>query len=374
MTAYVFLVAITIIAHIFFRYEYIDKRPRGLVYGGGDFDFDEARSRVESKTIGTFFVLYIALLCLRDSSVGIDASRYISLYFDRFKYLDLASVLHGTSDEYGFSILSKIISLLTSSPQIYLAVIALISVVPVLILYRKEADDALLCCSFFLISLLFEAFFSALREGIAIGLVVPAYYFVKRKKIIPFILIVLLASTFHLSAIIILVLYPIYHAKITWKWLWVVVPVMFILYRYNAEIFNTLLVVFGGKYANKYLIYGYNATGQYGLLVLFVLFSVYSFVMLDEEIADKDDIGLRNILLLSTALQLFAPLHVLASRLNYYFILLIPIVISRVNSKCKVRFWQIAKVARFLMIAYFIFYFFFGKGDALRIMNYQFCF
>ena len=123
-----------------------------------------------------------------------------------------------------------------------------------------------------------------------------------------------------------------------------------------------------------YMIYGYNATGQYGLLVLFVLISVYCFVIMDESKADENDIGFRNILLLATALQLFAPLHVLASRMNYYFILFIPIALTHANYKCKPAFWQITKLASFIMITYFVFYFFFMKGDSLRIMNYQFCF
>jgi hypothetical protein len=125
---------------------------------------------------------------------------------------------------------------------------------------------------------------------------------------------------------------------------------------------------------DKYLIYGYNASGQYGLLILFVLISVYCFVMMDEEKADADDIGIRNLLLLATALQLFAPLHVLASRINYYFIIFIPVALTRVNSKCKHMFWQVAKLAKYVMIVYFIFYFFFMKSDALQIMNYSFAF
>ena len=373
MFAYVVLICITVCSHLIFKYR--ARRSNGRInhYSYTEDSVALRNERIEAKTITVFFVIYIFLLGLRDSSVGIDTNSYLN-YFSRLQFQDWKGVFDTTADEFGFALLTKFIGSIAKSPQFYLMVLAVVSVGPLAYFYRKESKDALLCFSFFLISLLFEAFFSALREGVALGLVVPAYYFTKKKKIVPFILIVLLASTFHLSALILVALYPIYHAKITLKWLWVVAPLMFIIYRYNAIIFNALLVNMGGKYANKYLIYGYNASGQYGLLILFVLISVYCFVMMDEEKADADDIGLRNLLLLATALQLFAPLHVLASRINYYFIVFIPVALTRVNSKCKHMFWQVAKLAKYVMIIYFIFYFFFMKGDALQIMNYSFAF
>ncbi len=374
MTAYVFLIAITIIAHIFFRYEYIDKRRRGLAYGGEDFDYDSARSRVESRTIGTFFVIYIALLCLRDSTVGVDVRGYINNYFYQFKALSWQQIVEYKGDELVFSALTKVIGAIFSSPQIYLSIIAIASVGPVMYLYKREVKGALLCCSFFLISLVFEIFFSGLRQAVAVGLTVPAFYFAKDKKIFKFILVVLFAMTFHLSAAIMFLIYPIYHAKITRKWLWFVLPIMAIIYRFNSEIFNFLLLFSGEKYYTKYGVWGLGTTNQYGLLVLFVLIAVYCFVVLDEEQADADDIGFRNLLLLATLIQFFAPLHFIVSRMNYYFILFIPIALTRANYKCKPQFWQLTKIASAVMTVYFIVYFFFMKGDTLHIMDYKFFF
>lgn len=374
MLAYGFLILLTVLAYVFFRNQARSRKGYNRNIALSNEEIQARYATVEVKTITVFFTSYIILLGLRDPTVGIDARSYINNYFLRFRGYSWSDLIHNNADELGFTILTKFIGVLSSSPQVYLFLVAAISVIPLMYLYRKETRDALLCCAFFLISLLFEAFFSALREGVALGLVAPAYYFTKNKKIIPFVFTVLLASTFHLSALILFLLYPIYHAKITIKWLWFVVPIMYLVYRYNSVIFNTMLVTMGGKYANKYLIYGYEATGQYGLLILFVLISVYCFVMMDEKQADNDDIGFRNILLLATALQLFAPLHVLASRMNYYFIIFIPIALTRTNAICKRRYWQIAKLAKVVMVIYFIFYFFVMKGDQLQIMNYKFCF
>ena len=373
MAVYVFLVSITFITYIILRYNLIDKK-RHSFYERYNYDFKRAKELVERNTIVTFFVVYILILCLRDISVGVDAKSYVNNYFYQFQNMSWQEIVAFKGDELVFSALTKIIGVVFDSCHIYLAILAMVSVIPIMNLYKREAKNALLCCSFFMISLVFEIFFSGLRQGIAIGLVAPAYYFAKERKPIKFVAIVAFAMTFHLSAAIILLLYPVYNAKITAKWLWFVLPTMVIIYRYNSQIFNYLLLFSGEKYYSKYGIWGLGATNQYGLLILFVLISIYCFIVLDETQADSDDIGLRNLLLLATVFQFFAPLHFVVSRLNYYYILFIPIALTRANFKCKPMFRQIVKIATAVMVVYFVYYFFFGKGDTLQIMDYKFFF
>ena len=333
--------------------------------------YDKAKS---SKTIITvFFVSLMVLLCLRSPRVGIDTVNYIEKYFVPFHYRSWADVVKNSGGEVGFSLLVKLIASVSSNAQFFMAVVALLTTIPIMILYRNESKEAAVCCSFFMISLLFEFLFSGMRQGLALGLAVPAYYYTKKQKIIPFLLIVALAASFHMSALIMLAIYPVYHARITVKWLWAVVPAMALIYRFNRPIFQLLFQALGGKYFEKYSSL-YGTTRQVGLLALFILLSVYCYVMLDEKKAEADDIGLRNLLLMATAIQFFAPLHSIVSRMNYYFILFIPLAVTRSSFKCRHMFWQIARLASLVMSLFFLFYFFFLKGDTLRIMNYSFCF
>lgn len=378
MWAYVFLVVITILAYVFFRYYYVTRNRRYSFsrYTRSFVEQSEAKGMeiVERKTITVFFVVYLFLLCFRNVSVGVDLRSYINNYFYAFQSMDWQHIIAFKGDELSFSALTWILGYIFEYPQFYIAILAILSVAPIMYIYRREAKGALLCCSFFMISLLFEFFFSGLRQSIAIGLVIPAFYFAKEKRIVPFLLTVAFAMSFHLSAVIILLIYPIFHAKITLKWLWFVVPVMALIYIFNAQVLGFLMPLFGEKYYTKY---GYGlgqTTNQYGLLVLFVLISIYCFVIMDETRADKEDIGFRNLLLLATTIQFFAPMHFNASRMNYYFILFIPIALTRTNAKCKPIFNQVVKVASVIMLVYFLFYFFFMKGDTLHIRDYEFFF
>ena len=177
MLAYGFLILLTVLAYVFFRNQARSRKGYNRNIALSNEEIQARYATVEVKTITVFFTSYIILLGLRDPTVGIDARSYINNYFLRFRGYSWSDLIHNNADELGFTILTKFIGVLSSSPQVYLFLVAAISVIPLMYLYRKETRDALLCCAFFLISLLFEAFFSALREGVALGLVAPAYYF-----------------------------------------------------------------------------------------------------------------------------------------------------------------------------------------------------
>ena len=63
-------------------------------------------------------------------------------------------------------------------------------------------------------------------------------------------------------------------------------------------------------------------------------------------------------------------------RINYYFILFIPVAISRINNRCRddVYLYQLRTVATVVMPAFFVMYFFLLKDDSLNVMNYRFFF
>lgn len=329
------------------------------------------KSKVDSITIVFFFLAYLFLLCARDYSVGVDTRGYIRT-FEYIRLLDWkAAFLYG-SDEIGFKIL-RMVAQWFGEARLYISLAAVMAVIPVMYLYKKEAEGSMICVSFFLISLLFEMFFSGLRQSISIGLAVPAYYFAKDRKKISFLLTVALACSFHKSAVVLLLLYPIYHVHITKKWLWGIVPLIGFVILRKELLLDLIFHLAGDEYSNKYS-YLTGSSGQMGLMVLFLLLSIYSYMILDEELAGKEEIGLRNILLLATFIHLFTPLNPTISRINYYFILFIPVAISRINNRCDCRLYQFRNIATIVMPVFFIMYFFLMKDDSLNVFNYRFCF
>ena len=206
---------------------------------------------------------------------------------------------------------------------------------------------------------------------LAIGLGFIAYECTRNKKIVPFILTVLLAITMHTSAFMLVFMYPLYHARITRKWLIVVVPALCICYLFNKPIFSLLTVLI-----ERYTTYegGISLTGAYTMLFFFMILTLFSFLIPNDEDIDRETIGLRNFLLLSLALQMFAPLHTLAMRMNYYYIIFIPLLIPKIIA-CRSKRWnQVALAARHVMVVFFMLYFFVNasSGGALNVFPYHF--
>ena len=100
------------------------------------------------------------------------------------------------------------------------------------------------------------------------------------------------------------------------------------------------------------------STGAYTMIFLFLLFTIFAFIIPDEKKLDKETIGLRNFLLLALTLQMFAPLHPLAMRMNYYYIIFIPVLIPKIIEARNYQWKKIGIWGRNVMIMFFAIYFF----------------
>ena len=265
-----------------------------------------------------FFVFLTLLVMLRHESVGTDTRNYI-FFFREFSVMGWGDLTKNTI-EYGFSYFNKIVSLISTEPQFFLAVVALAVCAMIYPTYRRLCEDASLTIVIFCTMSTFAMMFSGLRQMLAIGIGFIAYEFTRRKKPVFFILAVMFAMLFHTSAFILVFMYPLYHARITRKWLLAVVPVLVAIFIFNKQIFTFLAEIL-----ERYTEYDGEIamTGAYTMLILFIVFTVFAFLIPDEARLDSETVGLRNLLLLALALQMFAPLHTLAMRMNYYYIIFI---------------------------------------------------
>ena len=197
-------------------------------------------------------------------------------------------------------------------------------------------------------------------------IILSILFFIKEKKLVPYIITILIASGFHQSAIIMLILYPLYHAKITKKWLIVVVPLMITIFIFKNQIFSTI-ILFSAKYAERYNVI--TSTGAYSILILLILFDIYCFVFTDKDKETKEFIGLRNFLLCATCIQFFASINNVVMRINYYILLFIPILIPMVYNNSSIRYKKIVRMATTVMCIFFITYFFINAYTSSDILN-----
>ena len=321
--------------------------------------------------LGVFFFVFFLILALRAETVGVDLWNYLNKYH-MIGSSDFSAIWSNRSNvDIGFGIVNKLMAIIGVSDRMFIVLMALFTTAPIAWLYITESDNWMLTISLFIILPIFSMNFSGYRQAMAIAVVPLQFYFTKKQNILGFLLSVLLAFSFHLTAAFMLLLYPIYQIKIKKIWLLGLIPLMTVLFIFNKQIYSFTAGFLGGKFEERYGTV--SDTGAYGMLILFILFAVMSFVMTDETKMDREDFGLRNLLLLTVVLQFFAPVNSIAMRLNYYYLVFIPISVPRMLSLFKVQFRKFALVAEYTMIVAFSGYFLYkahrGK-DVLHIFPY----
>lgn len=114
----------------------------------------------------------------------------------------------------GYELIVKTIQLISLDYQVFLFIIAIITIVPLSIWIHKNSKEPL--TSFMVFNVLFFSFFAitGIRQTLAMVLIVfIGYRFVLKRKLIPFLIISFIAFTIHKSAIVFVPFYFLSNVK-----------------------------------------------------------------------------------------------------------------------------------------------------------------
>lgn len=326
--------------------------------------------RLEQFPLLLFFIMLTFLVMFRHPSIGNDTEKYI-LFFNNTVGVPWNKITWG-SLEVGFQFYMKMITLISGEPQFFIAVSGLIVSALLYPTYKRLCVDPSLTIVIFCVLSTFVMMFSGIRQMFAISIGLLAYEFTRKRKLIFYLICVAVAVSFHTSAFMLIFMYPVYHIRITKKWLIAVVPVLAAIFVFNRPIFQFIGPLLGEITRFDY---GVTSTGAYTMIVLFALFTVFSFLIPDESLMEEETIGLRNILLLCLIIQFFVPLNFLAMRMNYYYIIFIPLLIPKIIQYSRPKWKQFALVGRYVMLIFFYVYFIYSGFTSpynLHVFPYHF--
>lgn len=300
-----------------------------------------------------FFICFFLMLALRHETIGRDLNSY-KTHFNNYSSASY-SEYPIFSEEWLFKWLNIFIGKFTDNYQIYLIIMATLTVLPIAFVYCTERNHGYVQMIIFVNMSTFIMLFSGIRQSLAIAMGMIAYQFVKRKKLIWFLVFAYLALALHHSGFMVFLMYPMYHAKLRKEHLIYIVPIVTLIFIFKARIFtylNKILSESSDNYGSEI-----NETGAYMSLVLFILITIFSYVVSEDEKMDDEAFGLRNFLVLAVALQCFSSLHTLSMRLNYYYIILIPRAVGKCLNSKKHRYDGIADLGEIVISVFFTAYF-----------------
>lgn len=310
---------------------------------------NKAKEEKSKYAIYSFFCILILLLSLRKKTVGIDLVNYEFL-FDYITSSNLQRVLNlVVAYEPGYVIYNYICGLVSKDFQIMLTITALLSIVPLFFLYRKKMCIPMLTIALFLSMNFFRFYFSGIRQGLALAFVVPAFYFCRKANLKYFLAVVVGAMMIHHASLIMIFMYPLYKYKISKNKLPIIAFILLLVFVLRTILFSALVPLLGDKFEETY---GEIAeTNAFGMAFFFLLLMLMSFILSDEKQMDNDDFAMRNYLVMSVGLQIFASVSTIAMRIGYFYFMFIPIIIPIIISKTQPENRIIAKIAKYVLVA-----------------------
>lgn len=184
-----------------------------LIISYGILPHKNAYSLQQAKNSNHFIffaaALFIFIMGCRDETVGCDLVNYATRY-------ENSSIGMSISDttEYGYYLLERLSSSVfhfNFNGFIFLMAF-LSSAMLFYVVYRYSKDE--LVSIFIFVIFLFTMFMSGIRQSLAVSLCAISILFIEKRKLVPYLLIVLSAASIHNSAIIFLPVYFLWNIKL----------------------------------------------------------------------------------------------------------------------------------------------------------------
>lgn len=238
---------------------------------------------VNSRTniyLGFIFIIILILYLYKDNSVFPDLPEYFALlknseYVKWNEISNLSTYSYGDKFEVGWCILTKFIASISVSNSLLIFVVSSV----ILYAYLKTFKQYSICIWFAIVLFMLVRFYNTcfvLRQNLAVALCILSIPYIEKRKLFPFLLMLLLAWSIHQTSIVFLILYPLY--RITFNRKYIIgfcVAILFI-----TSLFH-ILIPYIGMFLHGYESYldmgrydgGSNATSLY--ISVFVLLFVY---------------------------------------------------------------------------------------------------
>lgn len=163
---------------------------------------------------GACFFL-ILIFALQDFGVSVDIAEYMRQY-DLIQQLTFGQMLVHKF-EIGYVLLCRGLAFLFASERVLLVVMGVLILLPYAISFETETKAPMVALMAFLALGMYVHALIYWRQLAAMAILTASYRYIRQRRLLPFLAVVLVAMTFHKTAIVFLWLYLIYHVKVNGK-------------------------------------------------------------------------------------------------------------------------------------------------------------
>ena len=251
--------------------------------------------------IVTFGAL-ILVAGLRAPSVGTDLAGHYAKRFNMigdYSWSQIPTFSATIGYEIGYCYFTRFLHLFSNDVQFFIFVTSFLMCAAFGYFIYKESTDVILSTELMLFSCFYYRFMTMMRQGLAISIILVAYTLLNNserriKDYIKFALLILLASTFHSSAILCILMILFDRLRFTKKQIIIGVGVMVVFYLFYMNFYTAALNFFGtGNNYERYLTSASEGVGHinlqtiYNFILAFVPFLLGYYVLVWEKKTEK---------------------------------------------------------------------------------------
>lgn len=177
----------------------------------------------QAKIQKIFLVVSSIILALftgfRDKYTGADTIAYGTVFLRLRKYNDFwkAVEMRAKNGEYGYGFWNRFWGGITGNVNVYFTVTAAVFAVCLAIYIYKNSQNPFFSMILYYTVGMFSFQLTGMRQAMAMAILLISIEFIKKRKLIWFLITVYIASLFHNSALAFILAYPVAHLKINLK-------------------------------------------------------------------------------------------------------------------------------------------------------------
>lgn len=314
------------------------------------------------------FLVLIVVGSIRSTEVGGDLWHYLRAY-DRFgveKWSDLFA--NRTKYGYIFAIVSKLAYSIDPSPQTFLSVMSVASLLPVYYFIKKYSVNKLMSVFIYITFGFYTNTFNSIRASLALGVGLMMMKFIIERKLLKFLIGVAIAAEIHITFIPFILLYPLYRMKITEKYLYLSIGISFA-FSQLMSLWQHIAAI-GASYDSAYSNLE-RTTGGYTLLLLTVSITIV-FYYINKKKMDEASQLFSHCLILACCILAFATCFNVLTRIALFFYIVLvvffPLTIQKFEKKTT---RKIASLLTYLLFFIYFVLFVMHPSDKFEGSNYQ---
>jgi hypothetical protein len=258
--------------------------------------------------------IYLWALATFRKNIGFDYESYINI-FEQVRTAGTVDALLALNLEPGFLVLNKFMALFVHDSVVMYGVYEVLILVPVALFIYKHCKDIWISVWLYVTLTFYYNSLNFIRQSLACSIILLGYKFLKEKKAVPFLVIVLIAALFHKTALIMVPVYFLCHIRPGKKMAIFYASATLLLYLTSQLILDVVTNYIFSQYKDTIWLQGFPI---YFVMVPTVIFGSCLALYPIWKTRDAQAPMLLNLMMFSAIIWLFITRHMIIERFSMY--------------------------------------------------------